>query len=95
MKKHEHFKRSLLSLALISMSSTYVSPVVAEQAEEEIEKIMVTGSRIARTELASASPITLEAVYLSRLIFVRDKSVLVAASSVSPSYSKQILLNKE
>lgn len=58
MKKHEHFKRSLLSLALISMSSTYVSPVVAEQAEEEIEKIMVTGSRIARTELASASPIT-------------------------------------
>jgi len=37
----------------------------------------------------------LEAVYLSRLIFVRDKSVLVAASGVSPSYSKQILLNKE
>ncbi len=37
----------------------------------------------------------LGSVELSRLNFVRDKSVLIAASSVQPSHSKQILLNKE
>jgi len=39
--------------------------------------------------------ITIGFVELSRLNFVRDKSVLFAASSVKPSYSKQRLLNKE
>jgi hypothetical protein len=34
-------------------------------------------------------------VGLFRLNFVRDKSVLIKASSVQPSHSKQVLLNKE
>ncbi len=37
----------------------------------------------------------LGSVDLSELNFVRDKSILVAASRVSPSHSKQIRLNKE
>ena len=37
----------------------------------------------------------LGSVDLSRLNFVRDKNVLIKASRVQPSHSKQVLLNKE
>ena len=50
------FKLSTLSIAMLSIASSIATPVFA--AEEEIEKIMVTGSRIARAEIVSSSPIT-------------------------------------
>jgi len=56
MKTIKELKYSALALAVIASTSSVVMPAYA--AEEEIEKIMVTGSRIARTELASSSPIT-------------------------------------
>ena len=56
MKNHNKFNKSLLSIAIAS-SMAISMPSHAAQ-EEEVEKITVTGSRIARTELASASPIT-------------------------------------
>ena len=50
------FKLSLLSAAVIA--TTLPAFAVSANEENEIEKIMVTGSRIARAELTSASPIT-------------------------------------
>ena len=53
------FKLSTLSAAMLSMASSVALPTFAAEAEtEEVEKIMVTGSRIARAEVASTSPIT-------------------------------------
>jgi len=49
-------KLSSLSIAILSMFGANSS--IAYAAEEEIEKIMVTGSRIARAEVESSSPIT-------------------------------------
>ena len=51
------FKLSTLSIAMLSIASSIATPVFAAE-EEEIEKIMVTGSRIARAEIVSSSPIT-------------------------------------
>lgn len=51
------FNLSALSIAMLSIASSIATPTFAAE-EEQIEKIMVTGSRIARTELASSSPIT-------------------------------------
>ena len=51
------FKLSALSLAMMSLASAFAAPVFAAE-EEEIEKIMVTGSRIARAEVTTSSPIT-------------------------------------
>jgi len=50
------FKRSALTLAVLNAGVACTVPAFA--AEEEIEKIMVTGSRIARAEVESTSPIT-------------------------------------
>jgi len=50
------FNLSALSIAMLSVASSIATPTFA--AEEEIEKIMVTGSRIARAEVTSTSPIT-------------------------------------
>ncbi len=50
------YKLSALSIAILSAASSIATPSFA--AEEEIEKIMVTGSRIARAEVTSTSPIT-------------------------------------
>jgi hypothetical protein len=47
-----------------------------------------------QSKIASAKYCLLGSVDLSRLNFVRDKIVLGEARSVSPSPSKQILLNK-
>ncbi|WDE13947.1 TonB-dependent receptor plug domain-containing protein [Thalassomonas haliotis] len=62
MSKYSSVKLSALSAAMISSASVIATPVfaatVADENEEHIEKIMVTGSRIARTELSSSSPIT-------------------------------------
>lgn len=52
------FKLSTLSAAMLSVASSIATPVFAAEAEE-IEKIMVTGSRIARAEVSSTSPITI------------------------------------
>ncbi len=56
--KMGNFNKTTLMLAMLTAIS---SPqlLAAEKTEvEEVERIMVTGSRIARTELASSSPIT-------------------------------------
>ncbi len=53
---NKKFKLSTLSMAVLSLASSIATPTFA--AEEEIEKIMVTGSRIARAEVTSTSPIT-------------------------------------
>ncbi|WP_057832053.1 TonB-dependent receptor [Colwellia sp. TT2012] len=52
------FKLSAISAAMLSIASSIATPVFAAE-EEEIEKIMVTGSRIARAEITSSSPITI------------------------------------
>ena len=51
------FKLSAISAAMLSIASSIATPVFAAE-EEEVEKIMVTGSRIARAEVTSTSPIT-------------------------------------
>lgn len=62
MNKYSSFNLSALSAAMISSASVIATPAfaatVADENEQHIEKIMVTGSRIARTELSSSSPIT-------------------------------------
>ncbi|MBQ4851780.1 TonB-dependent receptor [Pseudoalteromonas sp. MMG012] len=55
MKKPEIFKLSSLSLAILASMTT---PTIAAEDSQKIEKIMVTGSRIARAEVESTSPIT-------------------------------------
>lgn len=55
MNKHSLMKYSILSLAI---ASTLTPAEQAFAAEDEVEKIMVTGSRIARAEVESTSPIT-------------------------------------
>jgi iron complex outermembrane receptor protein len=57
MSINQTFKLSALSLAILSMATSIATPVFAAE-EEEVEKIMVTGSRIARAEVSSTSPIT-------------------------------------
>lgn len=57
MNFNKTFKLSALSAAMLSIASSMATPVFAAE-EEEIEKIMVTGSRIARAEVSSTSPIT-------------------------------------
>ncbi|RHW77614.1 TonB-dependent siderophore receptor [Colwellia sp. RSH04] len=57
MRTPNKFKLSTLSVAMLSVASTLAMPTMAAE-EEEVEKIMVTGSRIARAEVASTSPIT-------------------------------------
>jgi len=57
MKSSSSFKLSALSLAMLS-SVAGISTQAYAAEEEEVEKIMVTGSRIARAEVASSSPIT-------------------------------------
>ncbi|WP_448565409.1 TonB-dependent receptor [Thalassotalea ganghwensis] len=55
------FKLTTLSAALLAtMASTqaYANDVNQETADIEVEKIYITGSRIARAEVASSSPIT-------------------------------------
>jgi len=54
---NKKFKLSALSISLLSIASSIATPTFAAD-EEQIEKIMVTGSRIARAEVASTSPIT-------------------------------------
>jgi iron complex outermembrane receptor protein len=57
MTSNKTFKLSTFSIAMLSVASSFVTPTFAAD-EEQIEKIMVTGSRIARAEVASTSPIT-------------------------------------
>ena len=57
MKSSSSFKLSALSLAMLSSVAGIGTQAYAAE-EEEVEKIMVTGSRIARAEVASSSPIT-------------------------------------
>jgi iron complex outermembrane receptor protein len=57
MSLNKTFKLSALSMAVLSIASSVATPTFAAD-EEQIEKIMVTGSRIARAEIASTSPIT-------------------------------------
>ncbi|MCP5078854.1 MAG: TonB-dependent receptor [Psychromonas sp.] len=59
MNINQTFKLSTLSLAMLSIATSIATPVfAAESAEEDVEKIMITGSRIARAEVSSTSPIT-------------------------------------
>jgi len=59
MSINQTFKLSTISLAMLSLATSIATPVfAAETAEEDVEKIMVTGSRIARAEVASTSPVT-------------------------------------
>lgn len=51
------FNLSTFSIAMLSLASGIATPSFAAE-EEQIEKIMVTGSRIARAEVTSTSPIT-------------------------------------
>lgn len=57
MTSNRTFKLSTLSIAILSVASSFATPTFAAE-EEQIEKIMVTGSRIARAEVSSTSPIT-------------------------------------
>ena len=57
MSNNRTFKLSAFSIAMLSATSSFVTPTFAAE-EAEIEKIMVTGSRIARAEVTSTSPIT-------------------------------------
>jgi len=57
MNTHKIFNLSTLSIALLSVASSIATPSFAAE-KEVIEKIMVTGSRIARAEVTSTSPIT-------------------------------------
>ncbi|QBG35579.1 TonB-dependent receptor plug domain-containing protein [Litorilituus sediminis] len=57
MRNNQTFKLSALSAAMLSMATGFATPAFAAE-EAEVEKIMVTGSRIARAEVASTSPIT-------------------------------------
>jgi iron complex outermembrane receptor protein len=52
----KRFNLSTLSVAMLSAASSIATPSFA--ADDNIEKIMITGSRIARAEVASTSPIT-------------------------------------
>ncbi|SEL12618.1 TonB-dependent Receptor Plug Domain [Colwellia chukchiensis] len=57
MNTSKAFSLSALSIALLSVTASIATPVFAADTES-IEKIMVTGSRIARAEVTSTSPIT-------------------------------------
>ncbi|CAM3456566.1 TonB-dependent receptor plug domain-containing protein [Shewanella violacea] len=57
MKCEPRLKLTQLSIVMLSIGSSLAFPALAEE-EQSFEKIMVTGSRIARTELSSSSPIT-------------------------------------
>lgn len=62
MKSKQKFKLSALSLAMFSSSIFFVTPSVIAADEvsdvEKVERISVTGSRIARTELVGPAPVT-------------------------------------
>ena len=53
-------KKSILSLAVVSAIPMLLSTQVfaADEAAQSIEKIQVTGSRINRTDMETASPVT-------------------------------------
>ncbi|MCL1051928.1 TonB-dependent receptor [Shewanella abyssi] len=57
MSINKTFTLSTLSVAMLSIASSVATPVFAAE-EDNIEKIMVTGSRIGRAEVESTSPIT-------------------------------------
>ena len=54
-------KKSILSLAVVSAIPMLLSTQVfaAEDGAQSIEKIQVTGSRIKRSDMENASPVTL------------------------------------
>ncbi len=62
MKSKQKFKLSSLSLAMFSSSIFFVTPsaIAADEVSdvEKVERISVTGSRIARTELVGPAPVT-------------------------------------
>ena len=62
MKPNPTFKLSTLSVAMLSASVLFTAPAViaAEKSDslKEVERISVTGSRIARTELVGTAPVT-------------------------------------
>jgi len=58
MKKHLIFKLSSLSIAMISAVSSFAYAEQANDGMKEVEVINVTGSRIKRTDLEGASPVT-------------------------------------
>ena len=62
MKPNLTFKLSTLSVAMLSASVLFTAPAViaAEKSDslKEVERISVTGSRIARTELVGTAPVT-------------------------------------
>jgi len=63
MNKNLTFKLSALSVAMLSGSVLFAAPLIANAAEtektiDEVEVISITGSRIKRTDLEGASPVT-------------------------------------
>ena len=53
----DKYKRSLVALSMGSLLSFSATSTAADESVEEVERISVTGSRIKRTQLESASPI--------------------------------------
>lgn len=58
MKKNKVLKLSVLFAAMFPSLASFSTAAALTESEANVEKIMVTGSRIARSEVSSTSPIT-------------------------------------
>jgi len=59
------------------------APASAQAPAQEVEELVVTGSRIRRTEFTSASPIQIISVEQSRLVGITDTAAMLQKSSVA------------
>lgn len=93
--------RNLLMMtisSLLTASSFNTLAAVEQSSEEEIEQIQITGSRILRTDLESAKPVTvitkadIQATGLNDIASVLSQSILNSAgSTVAQANNSQVI----
>ena len=79
----KRFIGALLSCPLMFAVAFYVGPVQAQQDAEEVEEIVVTGSRIARDEYSSAAPLQTFDISSARQIGITSVSELLQRSTIA------------
>jgi iron complex outermembrane receptor protein len=70
-------------LALAQESKPAAEATNAKEAAQDVEELVVTGSRIRRTEFTSASPIQVISVEQARLVGISDTGTLLQKSSLA------------
>ena len=73
----------LPGLAMAQNTPTSPEPAKAEAPAQEIEELVVTGSRIRRTEFTSASPIQIISVEQARLVGISSTAAMLQKSSAA------------